>query len=89
MKLFEDPIMSTRVPAATTEACPDVGRIANPIEAAVASARYLSEVEERAIVQEWLPKLKAGPYQSGALRWEDIEGEWDEGPKARSEGFSP
>lgn len=39
---------------------------------------WFSELEERAIIKEWVPKLKIGPYQSGALRWEDIEAEWDD-----------
>ena len=42
---------------------------------------WFEELEDRVIVREWLPKLKAGPFASGALRWEDIEAEWDDETK--------
>jgi hypothetical protein len=36
----------------------------------------LEELDDRKIVQEWLPKLKVGPFSSGALRWEEVREEW-------------
>jgi hypothetical protein len=38
----------------------------------------LEELDDRKIVQEWLPKLKAGPVSSGALRWEDVREDWED-----------
>ena len=37
----------------------------------------LEELDDQKIVQEWLPKLKAGPVSSGALRWENVREEWE------------
>jgi hypothetical protein len=39
---------------------------------------WLEEADDRAVVREWLPRLKAGPTRGGALRWSDIADEWDE-----------
>ena len=39
---------------------------------------WLEEVDDRAVVQEWLPRLQAGPEASNALRWEDVAAEWEE-----------
>lgn len=39
---------------------------------------WLEKADDRAVVREWLPRLKAGPAQSGALRWSDVVDEWDE-----------
>lgn len=39
---------------------------------------WLEEADDRAVVREWLPRLKAGLAQSGALRWSDVVDEWDE-----------
>jgi hypothetical protein len=39
---------------------------------------WLEEVDDRAVVQEWLPRLQAGPESSNALRWDDIAAEWEE-----------
>jgi hypothetical protein len=38
---------------------------------------WLEDVEDRALVKAVLPKLRQGPQQSGALRWEDVNGDWD------------
>ncbi|MCP4572601.1 MAG: hypothetical protein GY838_09655 [bacterium] len=38
----------------------------------------LEDLDDREVVRQWLPKLKAGPVSSGALRWDDISGEWDD-----------
>ncbi|HEW98573.1 MAG: hypothetical protein DRR16_07610 [Candidatus Parabeggiatoa sp. nov. 3] len=38
----------------------------------------LEELDDQKIIQEWLPKLKAGPVSSGALRWEDVREEWED-----------
>ncbi len=40
---------------------------------------WLEDVEDRAIVRAALPRLRMGPEGAGALRWEDIEAEWDNG----------
>jgi len=39
---------------------------------------WLEEADDRAVVQEWLPRLKLGPVASGALRWEEVSSEWDD-----------
>jgi hypothetical protein len=36
----------------------------------------LEELDDRQIVKEWLPKLKAGPKSSEALCWDDVKTEW-------------
>jgi len=36
---------------------------------------WLEQADDRAIVREWLPRLKAGPDKSGALRWSDVADE--------------
>jgi hypothetical protein len=33
---------------------------------------FLEELDDRKVVQEWLPTLKAGPVSSGALRWDEV-----------------
>jgi len=38
---------------------------------------WLEDVEDRATVKALLPRLREGPYSGGALRWDDIESEWD------------
>jgi hypothetical protein len=38
----------------------------------------LEELEDRAMVQEALPKLRLGPKAAGALRWQEVKAEWDE-----------
>ena len=39
---------------------------------------WLEDVEDREAVKAALPKLHAGPHKSGALRWDDIQAEWDD-----------
>jgi len=36
----------------------------------------LEEIDDRQIVKEWLPRLKAGPESSEVLRWDDVKAEW-------------
>ena len=38
----------------------------------------LEDLEDREVIRQWLPRLKAGPEAAGALAWEDVSGEWDE-----------
>ncbi len=38
---------------------------------------WLEDIEDRELVRAMLPKLRAGPKASGALRWEDVAVEWD------------
>lgn len=38
---------------------------------------WLEDIEDRATVRALLPRLREGPRRSGALHWDDIEGEWD------------
>ncbi len=38
---------------------------------------WLEDMDDRTIVQEWLPRLQAGPVPSGALRWDDVANEWE------------
>ncbi len=37
---------------------------------------WLEDVDDRIVVQEWLPRLQAGPAASGAVRWDDVSAEW-------------
>lgn len=39
---------------------------------------WLEEVEDRALVQATLPRLRTGPQKAGALAWEKIETAWDD-----------
>jgi len=39
---------------------------------------WLEDVEDLAIVQAALPRLRMGPEKAGMLRWEDVEAEWDD-----------
>ncbi len=38
----------------------------------------LEDLDDRAVVREWLPRLHAGPVKSGALRWDDVAADWEE-----------
>ena len=38
---------------------------------------WLEDVDDRMVVQEWLPRLQAGPVASGAVRWDDVSTEWE------------
>ena len=38
---------------------------------------WLEDVEDRALGKAVLPKLRQGPQRSGALRWEDVKGDWN------------
>ncbi len=38
----------------------------------------LEDLDDREVVRRWLPRLKAGPEEAGALSWEDVSSEWDE-----------
>ncbi len=39
---------------------------------------WLENQEDRALVQEMLPRLKMGPEKAGALAWDEIADEWDD-----------
>ena len=39
---------------------------------------WLEDLEDRALVEQILPRLRLGPVGSGALRWEDVASEWDD-----------
>jgi hypothetical protein len=41
---------------------------------------WLEQLDDRLIVQEWLPRLKVGPKASGVLVWNDVEAEWSDEP---------
>jgi hypothetical protein len=38
----------------------------------------LEDLDDRLVVKEWLSRLQAGPFASGALRWEDVSAEWED-----------
>ena len=38
----------------------------------------LEDSEDRALVQSLREKLNQHPAQTGALRWQDVEQEWDQ-----------
>jgi hypothetical protein len=37
---------------------------------------WLETVDDRLALEGWLPALRQGPQQAGALRWSEIEDEW-------------
>jgi len=39
---------------------------------------WMEDLEDRALVQSLLPRLKRGPAGAGALRWEEVEADWDD-----------
>jgi hypothetical protein len=39
---------------------------------------WLEDLEDRALVQSTLPRLRRGPQATGALRWEEAEAHWDD-----------
>ena len=39
----------------------------------------LEDLDDREIIRNWLPTLKEAPLSSGALRWDDISDEGDDG----------
>ena len=39
---------------------------------------WMEDLEDRALVQSLLPRLRRGPERAGALRWEEVEADWDE-----------
>lgn len=41
----------------------------------------LEDLDDRRVIQEWLPQLKAGPESSKALRWNDVAAEWGDDEK--------
>ncbi|HEX9735492.1 MAG TPA: hypothetical protein VGG06_26290 [Thermoanaerobaculia bacterium] len=43
----------------------------------------LEDLDDREVVRNWLPRLKAGPSSAGALRWADVSGEWDDDEAVR------
>ena len=38
---------------------------------------WLEDLEDRALVQSILPRLRRGPERIGALRWEEVAADWD------------
>lgn len=48
---------------------------------------WLENLADRSVVQEWLPRLQAGPAASGALRWDDVSAEWEDGATVCVSGF--
>jgi hypothetical protein len=47
------------------------------IEAWEALLDWLEDIEDRALVRTLIPRLRQGPQQAGALRWEQVRTEWD------------
>jgi hypothetical protein len=39
---------------------------------------WMEDLEDRALVQSVLPRLKRGPERAGTLRWEEVEADWDD-----------
>lgn len=39
---------------------------------------WLEDLEDRALVEQVLPKLRLGPAKSEATRWEEVASEWDD-----------
>jgi len=38
---------------------------------------WMEDVEDRTFVKANLAKLRQGPRQAGALRWDDVRDDWD------------
>jgi hypothetical protein len=39
---------------------------------------WLEDVDDRAVIKEWLPRLRVGPEFSGTLRWDDVSADWED-----------
>ncbi len=39
---------------------------------------WLEDLEDRALVEEVLSRLRLGPTNSGALQWGEVASEWDD-----------
>jgi len=39
---------------------------------------WLEDLEDRALVERILPRLRLGPAKSGAVQWEEVASEWDD-----------
>lgn len=39
---------------------------------------WLEDLEDRALVQSIVPRLRRGPERAGALHWEEVEADWDD-----------
>ena len=37
---------------------------------------YLEDLEDRTVVKEKIASLRKGPEKSGALAWQDAQGQW-------------
>ena len=37
---------------------------------------WLEEIEDRTVIRDALPRLRMGPYQSGALPWQEVRDSW-------------
>ena len=37
---------------------------------------YLEDLEDRAVVKDKIVSLRKGPEKSGALAWQDAQGQW-------------
>ncbi len=43
---------------------------------------WIEDLEDRVIVKQVLPRLKAGPAQGRALEWDDVASQWQEKPSS-------
>jgi hypothetical protein len=41
---------------------------------------WLEDLEDRALVQSLLPRLRSGPESAGGLRWKEVSADWDDEP---------
>ncbi len=39
---------------------------------------WLEDIEDRSLIKEAISKLRSGPKNAGALRWEEVRSEWDD-----------
>lgn len=46
---------------------------------------WLEDVEDRAILKEWISKLREGPRRTGAIAWTKARGEWEAGEREPSD----
>jgi len=47
------------------------------IETWEAMLDWLEDIEDRMTIKGAIPRLRVGPAQAGALRWDAIKAEWD------------
>lgn len=48
-----------------------------PMDVWIKLVHWIEKQDDRNVVQQWLPRLRLGPNQAGALAWDDVVDGWD------------